>query len=385
MTDRQVAHGGAFQDSPDAFGIRPIGSVRPVDGVYARAPMTVYWEMTLACSLACRHCRARAWNRPAPGELTTEQGITLLDDIAGFGDPLPHLILTGGDPMRRPDLAEILEEARSRRIGVSLSPAVTPELTRARLDEVQRAGVRAVSLSLDASTASLHDGLRRVPGTFDLTMRALDDAAALGLPVQVNTLITADTADDMPALYRLLTERSIQRWTLFFLIRTGRGGVLQELDPQRSEDLLRWLDGLREEAPFQVSTTEALHFRRITSQRLERAGMTRDQVGALPLARSFGVRDGNGIVFISHVGDVTPSGFLPVTIGNVTTDSLVRLYREDPLMQALRTPASFSGNCGVCEYNTWCGGSRSRAYAAAGDPLAADPLCPYRPQAGHAA
>jgi radical SAM protein len=371
---------GASPDlRPDVHGIRPIGSVRPVEWVYDRAPMTVYWEMTLACALTCRHCRAQAWNRPAPGQLTTEQGVALLDDIASFGDPLPHLIMTGGDPMRRPDLLELMEEARTRRIGVSLSPAVTPELTRERLAEVQRAGTRAISLSLDGSTPQSHDGLRRVPGTFDLTMRALDDAAALGLPVQVNTLVTSSTAPDLPALHRLLVERAVARWTLFFLIRTGRGAMLQEVAPEQSEQILRWLDGVRDESPFQVSTTEALHFRRITSQSMEARGMTRAQIGASRLARSYGVRDGNGIIFISHVGDVTPSGFLPVTIGNVTRDSLVRLYREDPLMRALRSPDSFGGDCGVCEYNRWCGGSRSRAYAATGDPLAADPLCVYRP------
>lgn len=369
----------------DAHGIRPIGSVRPVDGVYARAPMTVYWEMTLACALACRHCRARAWNRPAPGELTTGQGVALLDDIAGFGDPLPHLILTGGDPMRRADLLDLMAEARARRIGVSLSPAVTPDLTRHRLAEVQAAGCRAVSLSLDGSTAARHDGLRRVPGTFDLTMRALDDAAALGLPVQVNTLVTADTLADMPAISAVLARRGIQRWTLFFLVKTGRGGVLEEISPQESERLLRWLDGLRGEVPFQVSTTEALHFRRVAAQRMEARGMTRAEIGAAPLARSFGVRDGNGIVFVSHVGDVTPSGFLPVTLGNVTRDSLVDLYRDHALMRALRDPARFGGDCGVCEYNRWCGGSRSRAYAATGDPLAADPLCAYRPLAARGA
>jgi MoaA/NifB/PqqE/SkfB family radical SAM enzyme len=171
----------------------------------------------------------------------------------------------------------------------------------------------------------------------------------------------------------------VARWTLFFLIRTGRGAMLQEVAPEQSEQILRWLDGVRDESPFQVSTTEALHFRRITSQSMEARGMTRAQIGASRLARSYGVRDGNGIIFISHVGDVTPSGFLPVTIGNVTRDSLVRLYREDPLMRALRSPDSFGGDCGVCEYNRWCGGSRSRAYAATGDPLAADPLCVYRP------
>ncbi len=361
--------------------IHPIGAVRPVNWVYDRAPMTVYWEMTIACALACRHCRAKAWKRPAPGELTTEQGVQLLDDVTGFGDPLPHMILSGGDPLRRPDLIELLQEARGRRLGVSLSPAVTPDLTRGRLAELQRAGTSAISLSLDGSNPELHDGLRRVPGTFDLTMQGLDWAGELGIPVQINTLVTATTMRDLPALYELLSTKHVRRWTLFFLIQTGRGKMLREITADQSEQVLIWLNSSRGHAPFQVSTTEALHFRRVTAQAMEAKGMTREEIATSAMARSFGVRDGNGIVFISHTGDVTPSGFLPVTIGNVKQDNLVDLYRNNQLMRDLRTPSLFGGDCGVCEYNTWCGGARSRAYSATGDPLAADPLCSHRPAA----
>ena len=359
--------------------IHPIGSVRPVDWVYDRAPMTIYWEMTIACALACRHCRAKAWKRPAPGELTTEQGVQLLDEITRFGEPLPHMILSGGDPLRRADLMELLQEARERGLGVSLSPAVTPDLTRERLAGLRGAGTTAISLSLDGSNPELHDGLRRVAGTFDLTMRALDWAGELEIPVQVNTLVTNETMRDLPALYRLLATKHVQRWTLFFLIQTGRGKMLREITAEQAEQVLVWLDGLRGTAPFNVSTTEALHFRRVTAQAMEARGMTREEIAASPVARAFGVRDGNGIVFISHTGDVTPSGFMPVTIGNVKEDSLVDLYRNHQLMRDLRTPSRFGGDCGVCEYNTWCGGARSRAYSATGDPLAADPLCSYQP------
>ncbi|WP_341729958.1 TIGR04053 family radical SAM/SPASM domain-containing protein [Brooklawnia sp.] len=365
----------------DPLGIAPIGSVRPVNWVYDRAPMTVYWEMTIACALACRHCRATAWKRPAPDQLTTEQGVRLLDQIAGFGDPLPHLILTGGDPLRRDDLIELMHQARARRIGVSLSPAVTPDLTRGHLAQLQEAGAKAVSLSLDGSNPELHDGVRRVAGIFDLTMQALDWAGELDIPVQINTLVTAATAPDLPALYELLKTKPMQRWTLFFLIHTGRGKMLEELTPLEAEQVLTWLNELRGVAPFQLSTTEALHFRRVTAQSMEARGMTREQIAVSPAARAFGVRDGNGIVFISHNGTVTPSGFLPMPLGNVKQDDLVELYRHHPLMDSLRTPSSFGGDCGVCEYNSWCGGARSRAYAATGDPLAADPLCTYRPAA----
>lgn len=356
-----------------------IGSVRPEDFVYRRAPMIVYWELTNACALACRHCRATAMPDPAPGELTSAEAVAVLDEILRFGPPLPHVVLTGGDPLRRADLDLILREAAARGIGVSLAPAVTPLLTPERLAEVQALGVQAISLSLDGSTSALHDGVRGVPGTFEATLDALDRAAELALPVQVNTLVTDTTAPDLPAVFELLTPRTLQRWSLFFLISTGRGTQLTELTPGAAERLLRWLVTISRDAPFQVRTTEATHYRRVAARALERAGRTREQIEALPLSRSFGVRDGNGIVFISHLGDVQPSGFLPVAVGNVRESSLLDLYRSNPTMTALREPSGFRGRCGRCEYRTWCGGSRARAYAWTGDVLETDPLCPYVP------
>lgn len=362
--------------SQDVAGI---GAVHPRGWAYRRAPMIVYWELTNACGLACRHCRATAMPEPAPGELSTEQALALLDEIARFGSPLPHVVMTGGDPLRRADLDLLLREARARGIGVSLAPAVTPLLTRDRLAHVQSLGVQAISLSLDGSTAELHDGVRGVPGTFEATLEALGWAAELGLPVQVNTLVTASTAPDMPAVYDLLSSRTLLRWSLFFLISTGRGTQLAEMTPGNAEQLMRWLQKVSRAAPFQVRTTEATHYRRIAARAMERAGKTREEIEALPMARAFGIRDGNGIVFVSHLGDVTPSGFLPLAVGNVKDSSLVDLYRDHPTMTALREPSGFKGRCGRCEYNQWCGGSRARAYAWTGDVLESDPLCPYAP------
>ena len=357
-----------------------IGAVRPVNWAYQRAPMIVYWELTNACGLACRHCRATAMPDPAPGELTTAEALRVLDDIAGFGSPLPHVVMTGGDPLRRADLDRLIAEANDRGIGVSLAPAVTPLLTYARLAELKAGGVQAISLSLDGSSPELHDGLRGVPGTFDATMTALGWAADLELPVQVNTLVTATTAADLPAIFELLSSRTLLRWSLFFLISVGRGTELTELSPGEAEKLMSWLLRISREAPFQVKTTEATHYRRIAARSLQQAGLTREQIENHPMARGFGIRDGNGIVFISHTGDVTPSGFLPLAVGNVKQSSLVDIYRDHPTMVSLRDPAQFKGRCGRCEYNLWCGGSRARAYAWTGDALESDPLCPYVPR-----
>jgi MoaA/NifB/PqqE/SkfB family radical SAM enzyme len=288
--------------------------------------------------------------------------------------------MTGGDPLRRGDLPELIAAATQRGIGVSLAPAVTPLLTRERILWMKEVGIQAISLSLDGSTAAYHDGVRMVPGTFDATLDALDTAAEAGLPVQVNTLVTATTAADLPAIFELLSQHTLQQWSLFFLISIGRGTELTELAPGDAERVLAWAQKVGRDASFRVKTTEAMQYRRLGAAALLRAGKTKEEVEAHPMARAFGIRDGNGIVFVSNLGDVTPSGFLPLAVGNVKERSLVELYRDDPLMRSLRDPDQFKGRCGVCEFHDWCGGSRARAYAWTGDPLESDPLCPYTPK-----
>nr|WP_300144119.1 TIGR04053 family radical SAM/SPASM domain-containing protein [Propionicimonas sp.] len=375
-----MAHPTATTRPAHAHGI---GSVKPEGWAYNRAPMIIYWELTNACGLACRHCRATAMPDPMPGELSTAQAIGLLDDILGFagpGESLPHVVMTGGDPLRRGDLPQLVAAATERGIGVSLAPAVTPLLTRERIYWMKEAGIQAISLSLDGSTAAFHDGVRMVPGTFDATLEALDIAAEAEVPVQVNTLVTAQTAADLPATYELLSQHTLMQWSLFFLISIGRGTQLSELTPGDAEKWLLWAAKTNREAPFRVKTTEAMHFRRLMAQPLLRSGKTKEEVEAHPMSRAFGIRDGNGIVFVSNLGEVTPSGFLPVSVGNVKDRSLVELYRDEPLMRSLRDPDQFKGRCGVCEFHDWCGGSRARAYAWTGDPLESDPLCPYVPK-----
>lgn len=356
-----------------------IGSVKPVDWAYDRAPMIIYWELTTACALACRHCRASAQLEPPPGELTHDEALRILDQVADFGSPMPHVIMTGGDPMRRFDLDGLIAGARDRGIGVSLSPAVTPLLTRERIADMAALGVQAMSLSLDGSTAAHHDGVRQVPGTFDATLRALADANEVGMPMQINTLVTDTTVADLDDTYELLMGYELFQWSLFFLISVGRGAQLREMSPGDAErTLIKW-NRRRPDAPFRIKTTEAMQYRRIAAQQMLRAGRTEQEILDSPASRGFGIRDGNGIMFISHLGEVMPSGFLPMSVGSVREHSIVELYRDTELMRALRRPDGFKGDCGLCEFNKWCGGSRSRAYAWTGDPLESDPLCPYKP------
>jgi radical SAM protein len=341
--------------------------------------MLVYWETTLACGLACRHCRAEAMPTRSPDELTTAEGLRLLDAIAGFGRPYPHVVFTGGDPLRRPDLEALVAGATARGIGASLAPAVTPDLTEKRLAALGAAGIQTISLSLDGSSPERHDGLRGVPGTFEMTLRAADWARAAGLPIQVNTLVTDATLPDLPAIYDVLADLGILRWSLFFLISVGRGALLREVSPGESERLGNWLYEQASEALFQIKTTEATHYRRIAIERMRADGRSEAEIAGSPVGRGFGIRDGNGILFVRYDGVVYPSGFLPLPLGNVRTDDLVTLYREHPVLVDLRNVGSFKGRCGRCSYGAVCGGSRARAFAWTGDPLESDPLCPYVP------
>ena len=359
---------------------------RPAAHDYSRSPMIVYWEMTQACALACRHCRAEAVSTPHPQELTHEESRNLLHQIASFGAPRPHLILTGGDPLRRPDLYDLIDEARTLGLSVSITPSATPELTFAALSKLKAHGVDSLGLSLDGSTAARHEAVRGVDGCFDLTLRAANDAARLNIPIQVNTLVSQETADDLPAVYELLKSIQVMRWSLFMLIAVGRGKMLQPLSPQKGEELMQWIDELAQNAPFAIKTTEAPSYRRIALDRMRASGMHSAQIERTPVYRGFGIRDGHGIVFVSNQGDIYPAGFLPLVAGNVRHDNLPDIYRTSPLFRALHTPSQFKGKCGRCEYSALCGGSRARAFAYTGDPLASDPFCPYEPKAlSHAA
>jgi len=346
---------------------------------YAQTPLNIYWEMTQACALACRHCRAEAVPCAHPEELTFAESIAFLEQIKGFGSPLPHLILTGGDPLERRDLFELIDHARSLGIDISITPAATSKLTREVLVRLREHGVEGLGLSLDGSTAERHDSIRGVPGTYDRTLQALRWAGDLGMPVQVNTLLAAETADDVAAIFDLLKGFAMTRWSLFFLISVGRGKVLQPLSPLQGERLMEWIYETSRIAPFTVATTEAPSYRRVALDRMRADGMSGEQIKRSGASRGFGIRDGHGIMFVSHTGDICPAGFLPLVAGNVRRDRVDEVYRGAPLFNVLHDPSQFEGRCGQCEYSVMCGGSRARAYGASGNPFAEDPFCPYEP------
>ncbi len=359
------------------------------------APFIVIWETTRACALKCVHCRAEAIPRRDPNELTTEEGKRLVDRVRAFSSPPPILVLTGGDPLRRPDLTDLVAHGKRVGVPVSVTPSGTAAVTREKLRALQEAGLVRLAVSLDGATADAHDGFRRVRGSHTYTQRIIDHARALGLPLQINTTVCKRTVGELPALGRQLEELGIVLWALFFLIPVGRAHAEDALPAEEIERVLEWAARLGARVPFGIKTTEAPHYHRVlstlgTSARASaRPGRPDPQASpGMPNAASHvgpigraarAVTDGNGFVFIDHLGNICPSGFLPLEVGNVRHDDLVTVYRDNPLFLALRDPSRLGGRCGRCEYRDRCGGSRARAWALTGDPLAEDPGCSYQP------
>ena len=345
---------------------------------FDNAPFTIAWELTRACAYACQHCRAEAQPRRDPQELDTQDALRLIDQLAGFGTH-PILVLTGGDPLMRRDLFEIASHATERGLRVALTPTATALPTRSRMARAREAGVRRVAFSLDAYEPEVHDRFRGFPGSFARTRASMANAAAEGLPLQINTTVCAQNVDQLERMAAMLTEWGIVQWSVFFLVPTGRGRDLEMLDAAGHERVLGWLHELTRTAPYDIKATAAPQYRRIAMQ----SGGTMPGAGyhfGDGLARPpKGVNDGRGFMFVSHRGEVMPSGFLPLSAGSVRQEDPVTIYRRAPLFRALRDPANLKGKCGECEFREVCGGSRARAYAVTGDVFAEDPSCPYTP------
>ena len=348
--------------------------------LYRRQPRNVYWETTISCDLACKHCRASAIPHRDPGELTTSQAKALMRSVQELGS---MLVLTGGDPLKRPDIEELIEYARSLPIHVSITPSTTPLLSDETVARFKDLGVSAMGVSLDGPTAETHDAFRSVDGTYEYSMRALEWARRHRVPVQVNTTITAQTLPHVPEIYELLRDHAappVRRWSLFLLVPVGRGTELHTPSADDVERLFEWVYTASEAAPFRIGTTEAPHYRRYWIQRKLEAGMPLDEIHRHARAMSFGIRDGNGVIFVSHLGEVYPAGFLPYPeLGNVKREPLHEIYRRSEALHELQDPANYRGRCGQCEFKFACGGSRARAYAMTGDVLGDDPLCAYQP------
>lgn len=366
----------------------PRPTVAAVD--FDRAPFLVIWETTRACDLACKHCRADAVSERHPLELSTEEAKRMMDAVRRFGRPL--FVLTGGDPLKRTDIVELVGYGASIGLRVAMTPSGTPLMTKSVLRDLRDAGLARLAVSLDGSTAAIHDAFRGVPGSYEWTIRMLRAARDLGLSTQVNTTVSRYNLDDFDALCSLMTELGIVLWSVFFLVPTGRARAQDVASAEEFEAVFHKMYDLSRTAPFDIKSTAAPQYRRVILQRQvaeRRAGERAEAPVPLTaglgfsladgVGRARGVNDGDGFLFISHTGAIYPSGFLPLAAGNVRRDDLVEVYRYSPLFRQLRDRSLLKGKCGVCEYRDICGGSRARAYAVTGDYLEAEPYCAHVP------
>lgn len=359
---------------------------------FSVSPFIVIWEITQACDLACRHCRAEAIDWRDPRELNTKEGLDLIDQVHSMGAQV--MVLTGGDPAKRDDIFDLISHGADLGLRMATIPAATQKLTPLLIRKLKSAGLSQIALSLDGPSAEIHDTFRGVKGAFDLTMQGAEYIRNEGIPLQINTTFSDYNLDYFDEIAELVKSLNVVFWEVFFLVPMGRGKLLKQMSARQFEKLFEKLYNLSKEVDYIVKITEAQHYRRYVIERerknksLEKNSwdvklpdrMTRDfgpsgSIGHAPK----GVNAGNGYVFISHTGDIYPSGFLPLSTGDVRHDSLADIYRDHEVFKLLRDQDSLLGKCGLCEYKIVCGGSRSRAYAMTGNIMAPEPFCVYNP------
>jgi len=370
---------------------------------YDESPFLAIWEVTQSCDLACKHCRAAAQPIPHPDQLSHAEGKALIDQIAAMH--IPIFVFTGGDPLKRDDLFDLIRYAASKNVQVAVTPSATPLLTREAIFKMKEAGLVRLGISLDGSSPEIHDAFRGLPGAWARTIQAIEWANEAGIPIQVHTTISRHNAHDLDNLCNLFEKLAIVMWNVFFLVPVGRGQLDDLLSGEEFERVFGKIYELSLRANFQIKTTEAMHYRRYLLQHhLEERRFSHGQGGhgSRPAAHGSGqyepgaptadaatrnrawatrrVNDGKGFMFISHVGNVYPSGFLPIDAGNIRETPLAEIYRNAPIFRALRNTSRLEGKCGACEFKEICGGSRARAYALTGDPLAQEPCCIYQPK-----
>jgi radical SAM protein len=346
---------------------------------FSESPFLVIWEVSQACDLACRHCRASAQSDRHPNELSTAESLELLAQIRAVGDPL--MVFTGGDPLKRPDLFELLKASTALGLRTTVTPSATPLLTEEAIERFKDCGVARMAISLDGPDAATHDAFRGVAGSFDRSMLALRHAARIGLETQINTTVTRHNRRQLSQVADLVKQERARLWSVFFLVVTGRAQLSDDLTAEEYEEVFEFLYRTSLSAPFDIKTTEAQHYRRYVAQQRKKAGIGPATSGTGPsnIQRQAGINDGKGFLFVSHTGEIFPSGFLPISAGNIRHTRLADAYRDSTLFRVLRDSDQLEGKCGACDYRNLCGGSRSRAWALTGDYMESDPRCVYIP------
>lgn len=359
----------------------PFGHVRccsfadPLVKKFDDHPFIAIWETTQACDLVCQHCRACAKPARDPRELDTDEGKRLLDRFADARVPL--VVLTGGDPAKRPDLLELVAHGRSRGLLMGLTPSATPLVTTSLIRQLAEAGLSRLAISVDAPSAPIHDAFRGVPGSFDMSLRILRDAKAAGIGTQINTSIHAKNIHILHEMAQVVRDAGCLLWSVFFVVPTGRAELAMLPSDTQVERAIEELAAIAEREPFSIKTTAAPQYRRVLAERKRASGVATEH--GTRGTQGLRVNDGRGFLFVSYRGEVFPSGFLPIPCGNVRDRDVMEIYRTSPTLRQLRDPDLLLGKCGACEYRQLCGGSRARAYAVTGNMLDWDGLCAYVP------
>ncbi len=345
-----------------------------IEFIYEK-PINVYYEVTIACDLKCKHCRLDAIKERSKEELDIKEIKNFFDDIKSLGS---NIIITGGDPLKREDIFEIIDYAKKINLSFGVAPTTSPLLDFEKIKKFKEYGAFAISISLDGGSNKTHDEFRKAEGTFEISINALKFAKKVNLPLQVNTTLTKENFSEIPRIYNLIKENFseiVKRWSIFFLVPTGRGKELTMPDKKDVKEVCEFLYEKSKEANFLIKTTEAPFYRVFYILKEIKKGKNFDEIIKENKALGFGVRDGNGVIFISHKGDIYPSGFLPLKLGNVREDKVSDIYKNHKIMRELRDVNFLKGKCGKCKFKKICGGSRARAYAVYNDYLEEDPAC----------
>ena len=358
---------------------------------FHESPMLVFYEVTQACGLVCKHCRACAQTCSHPDELSTKLSLQLIEQLATFPQP-PMLVFTGGDPFCRNDIFQLIEHARKVGLEASITPSATSLVTPEAVQRLKDLGIHRMAISIDGADAETHDKVRGVPGSFSRSLDILNNARQIGLATQINTTVTPGNLDQLDAMAHLFEPLEIDMWSVFFLVPVGRADNAPRLSGSQCEEAFGKLWEQSQRRRFRIKTTEAPHYRRyqVQMQKKRRAeaaatngtslkppASTTDKLAAQFLR--LGINDGKGILFVGHTGEVYPSGFMPLSCGTYPQKNIVNIYQNSPTLKDLRDPNRLEGKCGQCSYRTICGGSRARTYALTGNPFAEEPDCEHQP------
>jgi len=342
---------------------------------FDHSPMIVFYEMTRACDLACVHCRADAQHACHPQELSPAQALQLVHELLRFPKP-PLLVLTGGDPLKRADVFDLVEYAVAQNLSVAMTPSATPLVTREAIERLHNSGLHRLAVSLDGARAETHDAFRKVAGSYQRTLEVIADAHDVGLPMQINTTIGRHNLHELDEMLDLVTKLGAILWSVFFVVPTGRATASLRLSAEECEDVFKRIWQRSQSHSIPIKTTEAPHYRRFILQQPRNAETAPKR--KMPPGQ-IGTNEGKGILFVGHTGEIYPSGFLPIECGRFPADSIAKVYQDHELFRELRDGDRLHGKCGACEFRNLCGGSRARSYALTGDPLASEPDCIYVP------